>query len=61
MDFAYADIGVNNLPDGLTAPEFVRRNLDVLWKRAANAATKREALAAALISIYSSLTSKQSV
>ena len=30
MDFAYADLGAANLPDGLTAPEFVRRNLDVL-------------------------------
>src|ERR1700694_2563513 len=30
MDFAYADIGVSNLSDSLTAPEFVRRNLDVL-------------------------------
>jgi hypothetical protein len=30
MDFAYQDLGAENLPDGLTAPGFVRRNLDVL-------------------------------
>jgi transposase len=27
---AYGDVGARNLPDGMTAPEFVRRNLDAL-------------------------------
>jgi hypothetical protein len=27
---AYRDVGARNLPDGMTAPEFVRRNLDKL-------------------------------
>lgn len=30
MDFAYGQVGVENLPDGQTALEFVRRNLDIL-------------------------------
>ncbi len=30
LDFAHADVGVSNLPDGLTAPEFTRQNLDRL-------------------------------
>gem|GEM_PF-3496749 len=30
LNMAYKDIGARNLPDGMTAPEFVRKNLDAL-------------------------------
>jgi hypothetical protein len=30
LDMAYKDVGARNLPDNMTAPEFVRRNLDRL-------------------------------
>ena len=30
LDIAYKDVGARNLPDQMTAPEFVRRNLDRL-------------------------------